>query len=145
MYVYIESQNQTPEEKEQIEKKYDVRLNEDIGFAYPRLQFTNMEVSDKIKFDNQEVYIEKGWADQTKGAGIYVGWGIETFKNSIKFSRHSDNSISLQWKCITADLNYYDERAKTCEAEIYAELDILHFASKADFWKFEKDRIDGKV
>jgi hypothetical protein len=144
IYVNIESDAQTEAERKSISERYKTELNEFISFAIPKLQFINLEEEEVDKLLNDKIEIQKGWADEFKMSGIYVGWGIETFNNKIEFSKADKDKFHLTWTCVTDDLNYYDEKAKKCKAEITATLNAIRFSTKKDFWAYEKDKMDGK-
>jgi hypothetical protein len=142
IYINIESDNQTEIERNNISERYETELNNSIKFAIPKLQFMNIDNVDE--FLGGIIEIKKGWGDEFLMAGVYVGWGIETFDNIIQFSRIDSENIKINWTCLTDDLNYYDDRAKNCKAEIRADLKVLKFATKEDFWIYEKDKMEGK-
>ena len=143
IYVNIETDNQSEQERKEISTRYAVTLNEDILYAMPRLQFMNLEPSFVAGFLAGNIEIPKGWSNENLMAGIYVGWGIETFDNSITLEKNSDLTYKLIWHCIADDLNFYDDRAKRCKVNIEVMLTAMVFDSKKDFLKYEADKING--
>ena len=87
IYVNIESDNQTESERKSISERFNTSLNEFIKFAIPKLQFMNIDKEQVEELLSDNILIEKGWADEDKMSGIYVGWGIETFNNKIEFTK----------------------------------------------------------
>ncbi|HEX7847254.1 MAG TPA: hypothetical protein VF476_15745, partial [Chitinophagaceae bacterium] len=92
----------------------------------------------------QKINMEKGWKNEFKMSGIYVGWGVETFQNEIEFKQQGDK-IHLTWTCFVDDMNRYDQDIKAFRSEIHAELNFKEFSSKDEFWAYEKFKLDNKI
>ena len=140
VYINIDSTDQTPNERQQMEDKYQVKLNEFINYAYPRLEFIKLEEKELNKLFTETIIIPKGWENECKMACIYVGWGVETFNNIIRIERIENTKVKLRWSGTSDDLDYYDENAIPCKFEIQATLDVLNFLSKEDYYEYERSK-----
>ena len=143
IFVNIESSEQSVEERNSIESKYLTKLSEFITYAWPKLQFMNMSKDELNRVFNEKIHIIKGWENEFKMAGIYVGWGVETHENEIEMKIQND-FVTLNWTCIVDDMNRYDIDFKPFRSKIQAELKVLRFETKQEFWEYEKDKLEGK-
>lgn len=143
IFVNIESEKQSDEERSAIESKYGIKLNDFITYAYPRLQFMNMSKDELDMVFLEKINIIKGWQNEFKMTGIYVGWGVETRENEIELKMEND-FVNLNWTCIVDDMDRYDKDFKPFRSKIQAELKVLRFDTKQEFWDYEKDKLDGK-
>lgn len=144
VFINIKSSPQGSMERNEIENRHNMKLNEFMTYAWPKLQFMNIDVEGYSRLFTEKLYIERGWEHEFKMAGIYVGWGVETFKNEIEFESGNDK-IQLKWTCLVADMDRYDQEFKPFRSEIHAELEIKEFSSKDDFWAYEKYKLDNNI
>jgi hypothetical protein len=143
IFVNIESAIQSEEEKILIESKYGTKLSEFITYTWSKLQFMNMSEDELNRVFTEKIHIIKGWENELKMAGIYVGWGVETHENEIEMKIQND-LVNLNWTCIVDDMDRYDSDFKPFRAQIQAELKVLRFDTKQEFWEYEKEKLDGK-
>jgi hypothetical protein len=144
VFVNIKSSPQNAEERSDLEARHGTKLNEFMTYAWPKLQFMNLDSEEYSKLFTEKIIIEKGWADEFKMTGIYVGWGVEPFMNEIEFELE-DDKIQLKWTCVVDDMDRYDQAFKPFRSEIYAELEFKEFRTKDEFWEYEKYKLDNRI
>lgn len=144
VFVNIKSSSQNEIEKSDLEARHKTELNEFMTYAWPRLQFMDLDSEKYSKLFTEKIIIDKGWADEFKMAGIYVGWGVEPFKNEIEFKLKEDK-IHLRWTFIVDDMERYDQAFKPFYSEICAELEFKEFGTKDEYWKYEKYKLDNRI
>jgi hypothetical protein len=144
VFVNIKSASQNAEEKSDLEVRHRTKLNEFMTYAWPKLQFMNLDSEKYSKLFTEKIIIDKGWADEFKMAGIYVGWGVEPFKNEIEFDLKADK-IHLKWTFVVDDMDRYDQDFKPFRSEIYAELELKEFTTKDEFREYEKYKLDNRI
>ena len=143
IFVNIESADQSLEEKTRLKTQYNTELNDFMTYVWPRLQFMDLTQLELNEIFNKKISISKGWENEFKMAGIYVGWGVETFENEIELKKEN-GFVKLEWTFIVGDMDRYDVNFKPFKSKIEAELKIIEFSTEQEFLDYENEKYDKK-
>lgn len=126
-------------EKQDIEKRIGRTINNEYSYAWISIENKEVKIPSIEEIENLKFEIEKGWDEEAENglASIYFGWGIELLNNQISFSK-VDKDLFINWKAVSGDVNYYDERAKQTTYEMKIKVNILELEDEKEIserWK----------